>query len=292
MCLEVRHGEVFRKIRIERGYTQEKLVEGLCARTTLATFETKGSYLSIDLCSKFLDRLNLRANTFFNLISEDYDSKLKWFNTLKTQIDTNQYESIAQAKELFSSKYQSSNDIYWFHLYFLSVEKLESLKDDFSYEQFKINYFHEIDILKHYLFKIENWDHFEFALFSNSIWYFDLEFVLLITDNIKKNFDYYNQERKILYAKYFINFGFYCLEYGHFYLLGEIKKELHRVSSYETIHWKIISSYQNALGQELLNRDYCTNSLKIIDCYLMMDEKTYHNELIKYRQRLLKKHSL
>ncbi|GEK90140.1 hypothetical protein APU01nite_21790 [Alkalibacterium putridalgicola] len=40
----MRSGEGFKQLREERGVSQRKLTEGICARSTLATFENEGSY--------------------------------------------------------------------------------------------------------------------------------------------------------------------------------------------------------------------------------------------------------
>ena len=78
----MRSGEGFKQLREERGVSQRKLTEGICARSTLATFENEGSHLSLELCSKLLDRLNIRIETYFSLISEDFDQKREEFSEL------------------------------------------------------------------------------------------------------------------------------------------------------------------------------------------------------------------
>ncbi|MFO8068508.1 MAG: helix-turn-helix transcriptional regulator [Alkalibacterium sp.] len=60
----MRSGEGFKQLRKERGVSQRKLTEGICARSTLATFENEGSHLSVELCSK--------------LLSYDYKGNLKF----------------------------------------------------------------------------------------------------------------------------------------------------------------------------------------------------------------------
>ncbi|GEN50173.1 helix-turn-helix domain-containing protein [Alkalibacterium pelagium] len=281
-------GEVLKKLRTERGFSQEKLTEGICARSTLATFENKGSYLSVELCSKFLDRLNIRADMYFNLISEDFDSKRTGFDRLKNLIDKDDNDNIVDQKNYFHSKYTATKDIYWFHLYFLAVEHLESLNNEFSYENFKIDYVKEIDVLKSYLYKVANWGSFEFALFSNSLWYFELDLILTINKKIKKSFSVANQSSQTLYGKHLLNFGFYCLEFGHHQLIDEIKNTLFAMAGYDNIHWKILSTYQLALSQELLTGKKSENDRFeiIIEPYYLFKEEHYAEELKKYRNRM------
>ena len=112
---------------------------------------------------------------------------------MQKHFDKENNHPVEESKRVFYEKYLATQDIYWFHLYLLSVEYLEAIKDNFSYDLFKRTYKDEIRILKDYLFKVENWDHFEFALFSNSIWYFVLDFVLLMPENSENNFEAYNQ---------------------------------------------------------------------------------------------------
>ena len=95
-----------------------------------------------------------------------------------------------------------------------------------------------------------------------------------------------------MYAKYFINYGFYCLEYGHFSMLEIIKEELFKSATYETLHWKIIGTFQYTLARELSEKKPSDSSLTIIQHYQAFGEQAYYHNLVSYRERLLEKYKV
>ncbi|GEK90137.1 Helix-turn-helix [Alkalibacterium putridalgicola] len=288
----MRSGEGFKKLREERGVSQRKLTEGICARSTLATFENEGSHLSVELCSKLLDRLNIRIDTYFSSISEDFDQKREEFSELKKNIVTEDTDAIEKHKQNYLTRYASTRDFYWFHLYFLSEEFLCQSETRFTYERFRETHKKDINLLEKYLNKIENWSHFEFAVLGNSLWYFDLDFILLVKDRLKKNYMTSVKHKKELYGSFLLNMGFYCLEYGHFELIEQLKKELFELSNYTNIHWKVSSSYQLSLAEELSNSPSSSKEVTLshIKIYEQMGEEDHYQNMIHYRKRLLEKH--
>ena len=90
----LRSGEVFKKLRKQRGISQETLTKGICARSTLGSFENKGSHLSVQLCGKLLDRLNIQPDVYFSLLSDDFDNKKKDFQLLKKEMRQDHLEEV------------------------------------------------------------------------------------------------------------------------------------------------------------------------------------------------------
>ena len=88
----------------------------------LATFENEGSHLSVELCSKLLDRLNIRIDTYFSLITEDFDQKREEFSELKKSIPTEDTEAIEKHKQNYLALYASTRDFYWFHLMNIRID--------------------------------------------------------------------------------------------------------------------------------------------------------------------------
>ncbi|MFO8068513.1 MAG: helix-turn-helix domain-containing protein [Alkalibacterium sp.] len=288
----MRSGEGFKQLREERGVSQRKLTEGICARSTLATFENEGSHLSVDLCSKLLDRLNIRIDTYFSLISEDFNQKREEFSELKKSIVTEDTDAIEKHKQNYLARYTSTRDFYWFHLYFLSEEFLCQSETRFTYERFRETHKKDIILLEKYLNKLENWSHFEFAVFSNSIWYLDIDFILLIKERLEKSYMTSVKYKKELYGSFLLNMGFYCLEYGYFELIEQLKEELFELSNYTNIHWKVSSSYQLSLSGELSDSPSSSKAetLSLIKVYEQMGEEDHYQNMINYRQRLIEKY--
>ncbi|WP_161878479.1 hypothetical protein [Alkalibacterium sp. MB6] len=65
---------------------------------------------------------------------------------------------------------------------------------------------------------------------------------------------------------------------------------MYKSATYETLHWKIIASFQYAFAKELLGESSNESTLDSINHYLAFGEQTYYDDIILYRQRLLKKH--
>ena len=288
----MRSGEGFKQLRKERGVSQRKLTEGICARSTLATFENEGSHLSVELCSKLLDRLNIHIDTYFSLISEDPNSKTAEFSAFKKSVSTEDIEELQQKKQDYFTLYTSTRDFYWFNLYLHTERVISQLTDSFTYEKFNQAHKRDITTIKKYLNKVKNWGHFEFAVFSNSIWYFDLDFIRLIKKRLEKNDKTSVEEKKELYGSFLLNMSSYCLEYGHFELIEQLKEDLFELSSYENIYWKTMASFQLALAGELSDLPSASKeeTLSHIRIYEQVDEEDHYQNMVKYIKRLIEKH--
>lgn len=288
----MKSNEVFKQLREERGVSQRKLANGICARSTLSTFENKGSQLSIDLCSKLLDRLNIRIDTYLSMFSEDFDKKRVEFSTFKQAIAEENVEELQKRSINYIDLYKSTRDFYWFNLYLHSSRIIEQLTEEFTYELFIRKHKHDIGQVKKYLNDVHSWGHFEFAVFSNSIWCFDYDFIKLVKERLEKNYVKSSDYKKELYGSFLLNFGFYCLEYGHFEQIKELKKEIFSLSSYDSLHWKIISSFQLSISEELTSRHSISknHTISIIQIYRQMEEEAYYDNMLKYRERILDRH--
>lgn len=284
--------EVFKRLREERGVSQRKLAKGICARSTLSTFENKGSHLSIDLCSRLLDRLNIRIDTYFSQFSEDFDKKRAEFSGFKKSIADENLEGLYRKKSDYLDWYKSTRDFYWFNLYLHSSRIISQLTESFTYERFNHTHKHDIDIVKKYLYNVNSWGSFEFAVFGNSIWYFDFDFIRLVKERLENNYVTSSEYKKDLYGLFLLNLGFYCLEYGHFEWIKQLKNELFALSNHDNIHWKIMVSFQLSISEELsiAHSTIKEEATSLIQIYRQMDEESYHDNMIKYRKRIIEKH--
>ncbi|MDZ7834570.1 MAG: hypothetical protein U5K84_03735 [Alkalibacterium sp.] len=156
------------------------------------------------------------------------------------------------------------------------------MTDSFSYETFKQTHKRDITTVKKYLNKVENWSHFEFSVFSNSLWYFDFDFIQLVKERLEKNYKTSVEYKKELYGSFLLNMSAYCLEYGHFELVEPLKEELFELSSYENIYWKTMASYQLSLAGELSNSPSASKeeTLSLIKIYELMGEEDHYDNMV------------
>lgn len=283
--------QVFKTLRKERGISQRKLAKGICARSTLSTFENKGSHLSIDLCSRLLDRLNIRIDTYFSMLSEDFDQKRSEFSKFKKCIADENVEVLYKKKANYLDRYESTRDFYWFNLYLHSSRIISQLTESFTYESFNRAHIDDIEVVKKYLYDVNSWGPFEFAVFSNSIWYFDYDFIKLVKERLAKNNVKSSEYKKDLYGSFLLNLGFYCLEYSHVEWIKQLKKELFALSNHDNIHWKIMVSFQLSISEELSSKHPTSkeDTISIIQIYRQMEEESYYDNMIKYRERIIGK---
>lgn len=284
--------EVFKRLREERGISQRKLAKGICARSTLSTFENKGSQLSINLCSRLLDRLNVRIDTYLSMFSEDFDKKRAEFTQFVENIVEENTEELSSKKINYLHLYESTQDFYWFNLYLHCSRIISQLTEDFTYERFNRTYKYDIERVKKYLYNINSWGPFEFAVFGNSIWCFDFEFIKLVKERLKKNYVTSSEYKKDLYGSFLLNLGFYCLEYGHLEWIKQFKKELFVLSNHDNIHWKIMVSFQLSISEELSSQHSTSKqeTISIIQIYRHMEEEDYYDNMIAYRERIIEKY--
>ncbi|MGL9880858.1 hypothetical protein IGK81_002061 [Enterococcus sp. DIV0703] len=77
------HSSLIRKLRKERGLTQEQLTRGISQRGTLAAFESRGTKISFELLVNYLERMNITLAEYqFLLNSNSLTNKQKLTNYL------------------------------------------------------------------------------------------------------------------------------------------------------------------------------------------------------------------
>lgn len=70
-------GQLLKKMRIERGLSQNKLSEGICDRHTLASYENQTTDIPTKTLIRFLFRMNIPIDEFFLLLRNQKSSESK-----------------------------------------------------------------------------------------------------------------------------------------------------------------------------------------------------------------------
>lgn len=170
--------ELFKQLRKERHISQRQLVNGISQRSTLSSFETNGSRIAFHLLEQYLERMNVDLEEFqFLLNHSKQTSKKQLSQDLYRDYYSQDYEKVGQKLTYCLSLYEKSNDFYYYHLYaqyslILEDKKYLSLTDT---EITSIS-----KKLLTYLSSIENWGRFEYALFSNTLFHYDDEFIYMM----------------------------------------------------------------------------------------------------------------
>lgn len=170
-------GELFRKLRQERGLTQAQLARGITSRTALSSFELRQTEISLPHAIKYLNRLNITLEEYEFIYRQKNASKKHTFSRyLKTKNATEAKKN----SELLLHRFQETGDNYFFYLYAQS-----ELLNQVQYGQvFTTSYDLLVNEIKAYLDRVETWGHFEIIMFSNCMYVFSSEYIAHILKNV------------------------------------------------------------------------------------------------------------
>lgn len=223
------HSKLIKRLRLERGISQEKLVRGISQRSTLASFEKGAKNISYGLLVQYLDRMNVTLEEYQFLLDNEEISD-------KRSISTEFHKKLSLVYDptyvdFLEQRFREHDDTYYQILkavYVLVMEKRSHLEIDFHQESIKI--------LSKYLDSIENWGRFELFVFVNTLYCYDDQFIFHhFKRTVKKMKSYVDQQyySKDLVA-FLINGSRVSFERKSFDLLNEFLKELHSFS--DTFH--------------------------------------------------------
>lgn len=172
---------LIKKLRTERGYTQKQLCEGISSRTTLSSFENRGTELSSGILFQYLDRMNLRVEEY-QLLLEDQEisAKRRLADQFVKEYYTGTFSPSLQA-EIWQA-YLESHDFYFYILWFETKTILAYKNNHFDAKKYEA----EITKICDYLFKVEVWQHFELTTFMNLMFAFSDEMILALFDSSKE----------------------------------------------------------------------------------------------------------
>ena len=164
------HASLIRKLRKERGLTQEELTRGVSQRGTLAAFESRGTKIGFELLFNYLERMNITLEEYqFLLNNNTLSNKQKLSNYLIYSKEM----SLKQEKELLN-EYKKTGNIYYRLIYAQRRLIISYLHNDPFNEELK----EELETIKRYLETVDTWGHFELTIFSNCLFIFDDRYII------------------------------------------------------------------------------------------------------------------
>lgn len=215
------HGELIKKLRRERGLTQQQLAEGISTRTTLSSFENNKSRISADILFKYIEKMNISIQEYLFYFNDSTATEKEiatqhFYNNVIKKRDSEIRKRILN----YQNKYKNSKD-FWFCC--LAIELKLFLNNRHIEPVFDVK--EDIKILKEYLNKIQQWGHFELSIFSNCLYIFSTEYIrgtystLLKKEKILSQIDTYENDLSIFLNNCIVlsfqrreykNIAFYC----------------------------------------------------------------------------------
>lgn len=166
--------EAIRNFRTSRNLSQHELASGICARTTLSSFELQGTYISSDLLFKFLEKMNISLEDYQFYLHEGINEKEYYLNLTKMYSPDLKQTQSPGFENFITEKAKSSQDIFWtfillrlnlnvptkHYAYIIDSEMKQQIKD-----------------LQNHLTHVTVWDSFELMVFGNLVPFLPMKFI-------------------------------------------------------------------------------------------------------------------
>jgi len=280
------HSTTIKKLRVSKNITQKQLCKGICSRSTLAVFETKGSYLSADFLFNFLDRMNIRVDEYVLYLNINETSKTKALESLKTARINKDEQKLAHLADEFKSFYMESLDIFWLCYAFKAKEFAEQLTEEvFDYRCYKEKHQNAINIMTSYLMKVDSWGEFELSLFGNLMHYLSSTYIKMV---LKRNLDRLDLsvfKNQVLLIKLFLNASIHFVEAELLEIVPTYLNQIDPYLSFEQLHWQILSRFLKDLCLELKHDKKNIEQYKYLEVYDTMGYSNYKKTLLNFRSR-------
>ncbi|WP_164506928.1 Rgg/GadR/MutR family transcriptional regulator [Lapidilactobacillus bayanensis] len=288
----MKEAEILKKIRINKQVSQAHLTQGVCSRSTLATFELKEtSYLSSEYLFKFLERLNISLDEFSYYVKVDNEKQtclnnIKYYRGLKSK----GLNELKQISEECYVKFAQTNDIFWLIYAFKSSEMFRQQSDSpFVYQQFKQSKQHDLETLENYLMEVQNWNSFEFRIFGNIVQYLNSTYIQRILELLPTKLDLTYPPNHEILIKTILNMEIHFVEINEPELMQRVIDQTAGYFTYENLHYKILSVFLTDLLKELNTNKYPCSGYKYLQIYKEMGFDDYYVTLMNFRIRQLGK---
>lgn len=196
------HGELIKKLRVERKISREELTKNIASINTLQRFENNNAKIDIDTLWIFLDRLNIQIDEYYLEYNyyqfnkkETYRSKFRDYIVLSNK-----------GKEFLDElqkEYSVTNDIFYLYL-IIQCKAVINRLPNYSVNPISKK---ELKTIYDYLDRVDNWDYFELAMYTNCLAIFNSELRLFNYHDVVSQFRKFKNSPKHTHAfiKFLIN---------------------------------------------------------------------------------------
>lgn len=232
-------GSAFNIIRKNKGLSQKEVAANIISTSFYSKLEKENCNISADLFFQVLDNLDITLEEF-EYIYNDYShtSKRKLDDLCKQIYYAGDINKLREKKIEIEEIYKSTGDDFYYRLSIL----LYCLIQTYNSEKYDPEI---IKPIQSYLFSVETWGHYEIRLFTTCVKSFDIDTVLLLSNQLLNNLKSYStfnfHERDIITV--LINIIITCLD----------NNRLEEADYYITIAKKRLKSENLMFERNLLN---------------------------------------
>lgn len=161
------YGETLRNIRKQKGITLKQLAHNVCAVSFLSKFERADSDITITLMEKLLENLMMSFDEFI-YIHQNYESAQleQFFHQVEDAYLKQDLEQLIKLKNDEMNKWAHYQvETYRYNSLLLQVH-ISHINPLYKMEDVQQC---EIDELANYLFRVERWSYYEFALYNGTL---------------------------------------------------------------------------------------------------------------------------
>lgn len=220
------YGELIRKIRLEKGFSQKEIYYDIVTKSYAIEFEKGNHDLSFKLLLKVLDRLRIDLGEFFFIFN--YDNKKTKTRWEKFELASNNNDLIV-LQQLYeeASLSQKSIDCVFKAMVSSRYRVMAHFKATGSVDNSQASP-NDIQIIADYLEGIQTWTLQEIQLYSNTMGFFKPEQQVIFFNNTLKKIDMYRlyHPGEVIYAKFFINSCGNFITQGNFNYARKALKQL------------------------------------------------------------------
>lgn len=290
----MKQAELLRQIRKNKGISQKDLTAGICARSTLATYENgKTEYLSSEFLLMFLDRLNYSPSEFFFELKKD-STKQVIKNKIQLACDMKD-QALGDIQDIatnLSTEYKKTHDIFYLAHSFKASELFEQHQSvPFCNTAFRMKHCQEIDLMLNYLFAVQSFGSFEFEMFDMIIDYIEPMYINRIIAKIITRLDFSYAPNIKIFLQLIFKAEMHLLELQKFDEVQQVAALTSYNLTHENIHFKIVSRFISDLMEELDTHKFDDVHYSYLTIYSTMGFPEYETILRDFRQHQLREQS-
>lgn len=278
----MKQGRYIKKLRLNKGLTQEQLSNGILTSNHLSKVEREESELSVETFFKLLDRLNVTFSEYESLYELDNDSQWntnRAFAVANTKEDRYLFEQIYEKEKRF---YKKDGNIRHYHNQLLAKVFIAQLSGTTINPK-------DLRKISAYLFEVEEWGIYEISLFGNFAQFLSPDLCHQLLSSIFKKSQLFMTHRMYLeqVSQILLNVYYGDIEKKEWSYAKEIEMELERLLSgtslyYEKTQFQFLKGlYQIGIGEKEEGRERCQAAIRYFYFIQAVDKAQSHQKVLE-----------